>query len=302
MSRFLTTPRRSAEEDVVVDPSTGIVRVCPPRACRIGLGTTTTSCCFMAQSPKLRVLIMCCTPCSPIPGYRAPEFPPVINAPPLTTTTAGIPFGLSFAGRPGAYPDFGALPQAVIQRYGKAALTASSLTFDFGVAGTVERRGFMKGKGLLLAAGAGGAAQASTAFTYRWSRFPQCKDVCLSTFNIEGCTAKGLAFTVLDDSTYLSSNPCVPSIIILNCQQYCPMPDSTPATVSTCCTPYTSAITAEAACTVSSCGIRVLEDDTSSAITTGYTTEPTSCVYSPMSSLYIKSLLPCAKPVAPSSS
>lgn len=241
------------------DPAldTEVVPLCGPRRC---LGTTVGSCCFMAQSPKLRVVIMCTAPCSPIPGFTAPAYPPIVNGPPTTPITAGIPFGLSFAGRPGAYADFTKLPSDVVAKFGTVPCAkASSLVFDFGVAGTATGDGFMQGKGVILGKGAAGAAQCSTTFTYTWSRFPACRPVEAGSFSITGCTTKGLAFVVLDDTSFLSADPCKESIVVLLCQQFCPSDNSTPTTVTTCC----------------SC---VSPTDTSA----GYSTCPTSCAPVPI--------------------
>lgn len=228
--------RRRARGDLG-DPGDDDPSLAAPTAplCKAPLGTTTASCCFMAKSPRLRVVILCTPPCVRIPGYVSPAVGAVVNGPPLTSITAGTAFGLTFAGRPAAYPVFSELPVDVTRRFGKYAHAASSLLFDFGAAALVDKCGFMKGNGVVLGVGGKGAAQTSLAFTYRWSRFPQCKTVLQPTFETTGCTTKGLVFAILDDTTYLSTDPCVESIVVLNCQQYCPSPDSTPATVPICC-------------------------------------------------------------------
>ena len=207
----------------------------------------------------------------------APTYGPVINGPPDTSTTAGIPFGLSFAGRPAAYPVFTPLPVEITRRFGKYSHTASSLVFDFGAAATYDRCGYMKGEGIVLAAGAAGGAQASMKFTYKWSRFPQCKPVDTPSFTIDACTTKGLVFVVLDDVSYLSTDPCTESIIVLNCQQYCVTPDSTPSTLVTCCTG-----TGSAGCCGRTCDL---------PLDAVYEQPRSGCVAAPMPPVYINSIL-----------
>lgn len=224
-------PRRPWDPTITLEDPT------QPPCRKVPLGLSPSSCCFMAKSPRLRIVILCTQPCAPLPGYEAPVYGPAINAPPLTPITAGTPTGLSFAGRPAAYPAFGALPKEITHRFGKPAWTASSLVYDFGVMGKVGACGFMTGEGIVLAMGQDGAAQATMSFSYAWSRFPQCKTVKEATFCIKGCTNKGLAFTVLDSASYLSADPCQESIVVLNCQQFCTTVASTPQTVATCCVP-----------------------------------------------------------------
>lgn len=217
--------------------------VCAPVAV---LTEPTTTCCLVPLCGRLRVVILCQRPCSPIPGYEvssntlfgcrvANSGPPGINAPPATPITAGVPYALTLAGRPSAYADFGPLPEALASAFGRANIArATSLVFDFGSAGAVNTGWYKEAQGRVLAVGAAGAAQASLNFVYRWcAPLKTCnRDATVPAFQVVDCTSRGLTFVVLDDTSYLSTDPCTESIVVLNVQQYCPEPlDSTPATV-----------------------------------------------------------------------
>ena len=169
-----------------------------------------------------------------------------VNAPPLTTITAGLPFEVALAGRPVATVDTTPLPPAVAAALGVTPVQAgiTSLLFDFGTAGAYGLgcgQSSKEAEGRVVALGKKGAAQASLTFTYRWcGPLVQCgrSDTTNNAFTVEACTGKGLQFVVVDASTFLSRDPCTESVVILNLQQYCPGPatvPATPPTIAACC-------------------------------------------------------------------
>jgi hypothetical protein len=212
------------------------------------------TCCYLPLCGRLRVIILCQRPCGPLPvsgaagrGFNtilgcsvASAAAPALNGPPATTITAGVPFGLSLAGRPGAVPDVATpVPDAVTATFGRAAVRgATQLVFDFGSRGGLSGGTYKKAYGRVLALGAAGAAQAALMFKYRFcAPLQRCyRPSTKPAFVVKGCTGKGLIFTVLDATSFLSQDPCTESVVVLNVQQYCPAPaDSTPATISPCC-------------------------------------------------------------------
>jgi hypothetical protein len=229
------------------------------------------TCCLLPVCGRLRVVVLAMAPYSPIPTTAGPVAGSVlgpsclgaaptaaINAPPLTTITAGLPCEVALAGRPGAVLDPRPLPPAVVAALGPSAATAgiTSLLFDFGTAGAYNRKcgqGSKEASGRVLALGRQGAVQASLLFTYRWcSPLTPCTSALAASacepvpetvdaFKIDGCTAKGMIFTPVDVTTFLSTDPCTESLVILNLQQYCCQPDpslpggATPATITGCC-------------------------------------------------------------------
>jgi hypothetical protein len=191
-------------------------------------------CCFAPQCQRLRVVVTCVPPCAPIPGEGPDLIVVGINAPPRTPITPGLPFGVTLGGAPNAYQAFSPLPSAVIARLGsRVGASATSLVFDFGP-GTSSFGPGLKYKtatGRVVVTGAHGAAQASVGFVYNWCS--AAVSACgLAQFTITGTTTKGLVLVPIDTVTYLSTDPCVESIVLFNVQQYCDGPvDSTPPTI-----------------------------------------------------------------------
>lgn len=237
------------------DPLSG---PCGPGGTTLAQLTAEPQCCLMPICGRLRVLVLTLPPCSALPTTSgvAPgsllglsvtgPAAAVVNGPPLTTITAGLPYEVAVAGRPVASVDVSPLPPAVVTALGSAVHTAclTSLLFDFGSAGAynVGCRSTKCAEGKVVALGKQGAGQASLTFKYRWcSPLTKCgaaADNTLVPFEVVDCSAKGLTFVVVDATSFLSTNPCTESLVILNLQQYCPGPllvPATPATVPACC-------------------------------------------------------------------
>jgi hypothetical protein len=217
------------------------------------LVTTPSKCCLLPVCGRLRLVVLCLSPCSPLPTTTAPVSGSVVtgvgatvaavgvNQPPATTITAGMPFGVVISGRPAAYLDPVPVPQSVRAALGRAAAKgATSLVYDFGSIGAVSACGSYKcAEGKVMALGAKGAAQASLAFKFRFcAPLQKCGklltgDGAPPVFEVVDCSSKGMTFVVVDSTTFLSTDPCTESLVIVNLQQYCPGPLYVPATPPT---------------------------------------------------------------------
>jgi hypothetical protein len=210
------------------------------------------TCDYFPVCGRLNVVVLCVAPGQPIPGVLFAVEPPVVNAPPVTTISAGMPFGVQLAGRPVGIPtSVNALPdtevvRALKVRFGLVAKDAPVITFN--LPGTnVPGACYKEGAGTVYAyanpggtaGGRPGGAQASLSFIYRWCA-PLLGCAGASTadvpvFEVTGCTSKGITLINLDSSSFLSTNRCQESYVVLLVQQSCPGPvDATPATIPAC--------------------------------------------------------------------
>jgi hypothetical protein len=184
-----------------------------------------STCCLVARCSRLRVIVVCSTPWTPVPGAplagdcASRSSPDVVNQPPAICAlplTPGTPWPITIGGRPFAYPVFDPVPAEVQAALAPTPASAMrSLVFDFPGTGNV-------GEGVLLASGAGGCVQASMKFRYRWCGPQTCGDVVLPQFEVLGCSSQNARISILDDTTYLSSDVCTESIVVVQVVQFCP--------------------------------------------------------------------------------
>ncbi len=190
----------------------------------------TTPCCTRPRCQRLRVIVIYAQPWTTRPGStpsgctppmsRAPNQPPARCQAPLT---GGLPWTVKLAAKSGAYLVYDPMPADVAATYGTYANQSQSFMFDFGTACPRAAEGTM------LAYGQAGCVQASLKFVYRWcgpqtARVP-CFNECveLPQFEVLDCTYKNARFDVLD--TYLSSDPCTESVVVMEIRQWCRVDD-----------------------------------------------------------------------------
>jgi hypothetical protein len=208
-----------------------------------------TTCCWRRECARLRVVVLCPQPWTPIPGSSLTGANPGSSPPGTVPThapnqtpawgnfplTPGVPWKVRLAGSPSAIPVFSPLPSGVVRAFNLQTLLGSSrdavahsdFLFDF--TSLTNRQGNGVAEGEMAAYGASGAApgcgrtiQASLAFRYRWCGPQVCDDVELPRFEVLSCRSRSARFTVLDDSSFISDDPCTESIVVLLVQQYCP--------------------------------------------------------------------------------
>ncbi len=118
-------------------------------------------------------------------------------------------------GGPGAYPS------AYVPSYLNSVFPVgkkTALVYDFGSTPS----GVSSAK--IMASSPGGCADASLQFTYSWCGSADCNGEYQPRFVVEKCTFNGLKFYVLDGESYISTDPCTESVVVLALQQYCPDP------------------------------------------------------------------------------
>lgn len=140
---------------------------------------------------------------------------------------------------PGAVPS-SYIPDEVLVNYPVGRKTA--LVYDFG------SKALYKGEaqGKLLARSAGTCTSASLDFTYTWCgqgcaasgtcdtcKVPPACAAAKLRFEVTKCTYNGIKFQVLE--TFISSNPCLESVVVVSLQQYCPPGNCPDYPVSTTC-------------------------------------------------------------------
>jgi hypothetical protein len=178
-------------------------------------------CCTRPLCGRLRFVIICPKPWTALPGatsvgstdYMRRDWSP--NQTPgrgQVPITGGTPWCLQLAGSPVAVNMYDELPLVVQEAY--PGFKYRSIVFDFGTA----KAGRAEGK--LVAMGGGGCIQACMKFKYRWCGPFTCRGVTKPQFEVTSNTGVNARFTVLDPS-FLSSDPCTESIVVLQIQQWC---------------------------------------------------------------------------------
>lgn len=204
-----------------------------------GPTTSTTPCCTVPVSHKLRVYVLGVTPWSKIPGAGTnPGCPSacgpssaaatIPNQPPSQCQipiTPGMPYCAKLGTLGNGIPYFAPMSAQVKADF-PGKYNVNQFLFNFGF----RSPEFRTGAGSLLAFGQKGGAQAQLDFTYSWlgavGSAPACSDdagacfgpLTTAVFTVTGCTTKNLRFTVL--ATYMSSDPCVESEVVVMVQQY----------------------------------------------------------------------------------
>lgn len=191
------------------------------------------SCCIRTLCQKLRVIVICPPAWERIPGVsKAPCTRTRVNEPPAKCQfplTPGLAAGVKLQGTPGALPNFDPWPSDVTAAYGRWAKYAKTFMFDFGNRAPALREADAKMVAYGSDRSCGSCLQASLEFVYRWCGPATCGDVELPQFEIVNCTYKNVRFVVLDDTSFLSSDWCYDSTVVLMVQQWCAldMPDTT---------------------------------------------------------------------------
>ena len=182
------------------------------------------TCCkpWQRQCQKLRVVVVTTKPWG-VPVGGTPTAVPIVfpDQPPQSGMVAlGLPGPVRLSGTPVAIPaPATSLPADLLVKY--SAWNLAVLAFDFSnlqlCTGAVG--------GTVIARGIANCTQASLTFAYNWCGQ---EDTCVADppdrWSVTACTHNGMQFSVIDDSTYISANPCLDSIVILGLQQYCCAP------------------------------------------------------------------------------
>jgi hypothetical protein len=180
-----------------------------------GTTTTATSCCtpYTRKCQKLRIVVITTKPWE--------TRPLVPGRPASCTISPGVTAPVTLSGR-SAFPVF-TVPSYIAEAFPVG--NRQSLLYDFGntLSGTASSN--------IVAKTQGGCAQASLEFTYNWCGSTDCNGNAVPGFVITKCTYSGLKFGVLDNVSFISSDPCKESVVVLELHQYCPPPN----TVSTSC-------------------------------------------------------------------
>lgn len=179
------------------------------------------TCCrpWQRQCQKLRIVIVTTKPWGPpiVGTGPTPSMSAFPNAPPTAgLVAAGLPGPVRLSGSPVAIPGLAtALPADLLVTYSPYSLAV--LAFDF------SSPEFCTGQatGTVIARGLKNCTQASLGFHYNWCGQADLPCPSDRRWSIAGCTHNGMQFTVIDDTTYISDNPCLDSIVILGLQQYC---------------------------------------------------------------------------------
>lgn len=207
------------------------------------------SCCpFRKRCQQLRVVFIAPPAWGPLPGAPstrwcsgsggsdAPTSVTIINQPPAqcqVPITGGVPSSwgcVKIAARPSAVQTFHDVPDEVMVAFPGFGAYMKTFLFDFSPS---LPEGCAKGR--MLAFGKGGSVQATMEFKYRWCGPGSCKGVTLPQFQVLSNSGVNARFTMLDDTSFLSSDPCTPSTVVLQLQQWCcdgefPVGVSTPPT------------------------------------------------------------------------
>lgn len=213
---------------------------------KINASAPSAECCVWDRaSAKLRVIILCTEPWTPLPGTgkttcvrpRVPNSAPAFcqrgltSGTPAHTRVAGIPSAL-----PSQFTDVLKPEEELEERYGLAALKrARILSFDFGRSFSSYTRRFNEADGEVVAVGQGGTTQASLAFKYRWATCGplECDGVPVPAFEVVLSSGTNARFVVMDDTSFLSTGPCFGSTVVLLLEQTCSpgsyVSDSVPA-------------------------------------------------------------------------
>ena len=183
-----------------------------------------STCCTVPRCQRLRVVVIRACPWSPIPGAGSnvcldnPTTYSRANQPwpsCQTPVTSGLPFKVNLAGSPVAVPLPGPPPLAIQAAYPTYASSMKTFEFDFGLG--CNRQAEAK----MVAIGLDGTVSASLKFVYTWCG-AKCLGVTIPTsFTVTECLYNNVRFDVLDATTFLSSDPCTESYVILEIRQYC---------------------------------------------------------------------------------
>jgi len=201
---------------------------------------------------KLRIVVVTSSPFNPTPlkPYAPVVRPPATCPPSPCLINAGLARNAKVSG-PGAYPT--TVPEEILLAYPIGKKMA--LMYDFGK--TQSGNGSAKGK--ILAQSAGSCTQASLEFKYTWCGVETCTGGGIPPrFEVTKCTFNGMKYSVLDDTTFVSFDPCMESTIILSLQQYCPPSDCVvcPSGKSGLCAPTTPSTTCDG--TADKCVFQIL--------------------------------------------
>ena len=182
------------------------------------------TCCAVPRCQRLRVVVVRACPWSPIPGAASntclgqPLNRGQANLPwpncqvPLTS---GLAFKVNLAGSPVAVPIPGPPPLAIQAAYPTYVHSMRTFEFDFGMGGSREAEAKM------LAIGLDGAVSASLKFRYTWCGGKCGATVIPTSFTVTECRYDNVRFDVLDATSFLSSDPCTESYVVLEIRQYC---------------------------------------------------------------------------------
>ena len=192
-------------------------------------------CCTVPLCQRLRVVVIRACPWDAAPGtpidptctYQPANQPRPKCQPALTS---GLSFKVNLAGTPCAVPIPYDPPAVILGEYSTISPSAmSTFEFDFGL-GCAR-----KASGKMLAMGLDGAASASLAFTYTWCG-ARCKGVTIPTsFTVTDCTYTNVRFDVVNNTSFLSNDPCAPSYVVLQIRQYCCEDETNPCVPGPCC-------------------------------------------------------------------
>lgn len=178
---------------------------------------------------RLRFVVICAQPWGPVPG--AGSTPGCVastgprNQPPARCQlpiTGGAPWCAALAGSPAAIPTYNDIPAAVASTYPTFVTAARTLVFNFGF----QNPGHAA-TGTVLALGSHGKVQASLKFNYAWKLCDTDPAAAFEVVSNKGLSAR---FTVVNATEFLSTSECTDSTVVLQLQQYCPLPEGASAT------------------------------------------------------------------------
>lgn len=191
------------------------------------------TCVLEQRCRKLHVIVICMQPWEAIPGATPNPKPAKVNQPPAVAQvpiSGGLPINLRLAAKPVTVPrplmaaETVALPEALYNKYGEAALSRAQIfSFEF------AKRGIMNGEAngqIVAMGGKAGSIQASVDFVYRWCGPKVCKDELLPVFDITDCSSINARFVVLGDvdeflPTFEDASMCSDAFVVLGLQQWC---------------------------------------------------------------------------------
>jgi hypothetical protein len=180
-----------------------------------------STCCWgKPQCQKLKVVVIAPPPWGPQPG--APSSggcsDPTKNINAIGSRcqvpiTGGAPWCARVTGLPAAVS--GKVPEDVARAYPTFVPYMRVVEFNFGM------NVFPEAEGKVLASIRSGCANATLKFIYRWCGPQTCNSVVLPAFEVTSNYGVNARFTVLDDVSFLSSDVCTPSAVVVQLQQWC---------------------------------------------------------------------------------
>ena len=187
----------------------------------------------------------------------APPTPPrLVNCPPTCTLGTGMACR-SVLSSPTGW-NTRAIPAEVLSGWPQAC-SARAVQFDFGGAGCCGLPGSVAQATLTATTTGGCPATANLKFQYGWSVGPGPAQAT-ATFSLLELSHSGIAFKVLDDTTFLTGSACQMSIVVLALQQDCTTPglDLYALPAGACeggaCGPSPGTLVRVPPCTVGPCG------------------------------------------------